>query len=315
MEKMFLESIISSYFGNEKCIGIEKLSGGLTNFNYKIYMPKRREYFLKVFRNALPERVAAIAGLIKNIVDFHFPTPALILCENDALFWESKSQSAIMTDFIKGHYPEKNLLNLYKIGTILGTLHQIPAKEKLIQGYSLNYSEQLNLMREACIVLPDDLNQLLKHTDPILQNIPDGGFPQSIIHGDVFLDNLLLTDFEDIYFIDFEGGCIDKSIFDLARAVIGCTIEKGHINLNLTGALINGYNIARKLETKECSFLYDYILYAGTVSTIWRFIEFNIKRPNENKSQLYQELLQPTLNLLNLSKNKFNDHLYIKTDL
>ncbi|MDH4261973.1 MAG: phosphotransferase [Spirochaetia bacterium] len=305
MNNLIIEKIVSQYFAKDKYISIEKLNSGLTNFNYHIYMQNDQHCFLKVFRNADQKRVLGITNLINNILKHHFPTPDLISC-NNRYYWQDENHIAIMTRFIKGRYPEKNVTNLYKIGTILGMLHQIPVFADLLQGYSLNYYEQRIKILQFNTSKKHEFEKFIKTVDPIIQKIPENGFHESIIHGDVFLDNLLLTDFDDIFFIDFEGGCIDKSIFDLARAVIGCAVYKNEINLDLAAALITGYDKTRKLDLIEREFLFEYIIYAGTVSTLWRFIEFNINRPNENKSSLFEELMQPTLNFVKLKKNFFD---------
>jgi len=310
MNRTLLKRIIGDYFSNEKWLHIEKLKGGLTNHNYRLRMANSESYFLKIFRKTEITRIIGISALIKGITDFHFPTPELIICKNGEYYWQDGIQSAIITRFIEGEYPRKNTTNLYKIGVILGMLHQIPVKAKLVEGYSLQYSRQKTILEQNSQILSPDLLEFLNIADPILQTIPKTGFPESIIHGDVFLDNLLINEFGDIFFIDFEGGCIDKSIFDLARAFIGCAIENKSLNLNYILAMVTGYNISRKLSPLEHDFLFEYIVYAGTISSLWRFIEFNIMRTNENKSHLYKELLEPTLRFVQTGKKSFLKALY-----
>jgi len=305
MNNRLIEKIIEDYFNTDRCCKIDLIKGGLTNYNYRVTMTSGRQYFLKIFRNADFARVQGIAELIRMIGKWRFPTPELIRCNTGQYYWLGENQAAILTDYIEGSYPEKNTANLYKIGVLLGVLHQVPVEGKLLHGYSLNYEKQLADIQRSKQSLPPDLENFLGVIDPVIRGIPPGGFSESIIHGDIFTDNLLLTDLDDIFFIDFEGGCVDKSIFDLSRAVIGCAIDRDEIRPELTLALLKGYDESRKLSPLERAYLFENILYAGTVSTLWRFIEFQIKRPEENKPGLYRKLMNPTLRFAQLGKDRF----------
>jgi len=300
-----LESILKSYFGSENPTGISSINGGLTNFNYRITMPHNSEYFLKVFRGTPVDRVIGITRLIEIITAFHFPTPELLPCKNGEKYWSDGNQSAVITNYIQGTYPEKNTDNLFKIGTYLGILHNLPTSRDLLRGYSLQYDNQIQLLNLSGITLPKEMKSFLLETDKIIQNLPTSGFPESIIHGDVFLDNLIITNSGEIFFVDFEGGCIDRSIFDLARTIIGCAVNNYHIETSLVSAIISGYIVSRQLSSIEYDFLYESIVYAGTISTLWRYIEFNVKRPGEFKTELYQELMKPTLNFIKTGRNAF----------
>jgi Ser/Thr protein kinase RdoA (MazF antagonist) len=128
--------------------------------------------------------------------------------------------------------------------------------------------------------------------------LPFDQFPQSLIHGDLFLDNVIVSEMNDLWFIDFEGGCIDNSLFDLARAMIGCAIVEDRLDLELCNVLLMGYSMTRNLTDLENEYLYEYIIYAGVVSTLWRYTEFNLDRQGENKNHIYRELLIPVKKLI-----------------
>ncbi len=128
----------------------------------------------------------------------------------------------------------------------------------------------------------------------VCEKIPFDGFPKSIIHGDLFLDNLIEQDGK-IHLIDLEEVCINNSIYDIARGVIGCCIKNEEINSELLKGFVAGYEKNRELEKKERELLHLYIIYAGVYSAFWRYKEFNINREETGKQDLYKEILLPIM--------------------
>lgn len=305
-----LQRVVRSYFDVSHEIEIESISEGLTNYNFKLTTQSGKHYFLKIFRTANLRRVESIVNLSFILKEYNFPTPEIICMKNRQMYWTDNKRSALLTEFIAGRYPEKNIPDLYQIGNVLGALHLIPSKIPLEKGYPLNFENQMTSMIQSGEPVENDLNIFLEETTPFLNKLKNLEFPESIIHGDVFLDNLLVSEFGDIFFVDFEGGCLDKSIFDLSRAVIGCTIIRNRIDLNLARALITGYDLVRSLKDIEREYLYEYIVYAGVVSTLWRYNEFNIKRKIESKGQLYRKLMNPVADFLNHSRLDFQKLIF-----
>lgn len=305
-----IPDILSAYFEHPHAVICTEFNSGLTNFNFQVKDEPGKMFFLKIFRNANLLRIKSVATLINHLQHYRFPTPEIIPCLSGDYCWNDGKEGAIITRFIKGKYPENTEENLYRIGNILGALHQIPASAGLLQGYSLNYPELLKQVYNFDGVIEEEFSNFLVSINPVIGNIPLSGFPQSIIHGDIFLDNLLQTSLGDIYFIDFEGGCVDKSIFDIARSVIGCAMINQKFDLKLTKAILSGYTAVRDFEPIEQEYLYEFIIYAGAISVMWRYTEFNIRRPFENKKNLYKKLLIPTLNLIETGKRIFQDAIY-----
>lgn len=296
-----VEIVLEEYGLLSKTASINPIHSGLTNFNYEIIDTQNKKYFLKIFRQS--NRVGDIAALIHNLMEYRFPTPALIPCQNGQLFWTDGRQGAIMTEFIEGKFPQAKEDEFWKIGHLMGALHTVPVNTQLLKGYSLDFESQVSEIKN--LAADDDIQAFIEGVRPFIETIPDGDFPESIVHGDVFLDNLLVTEFGDIYFIDFEGGCVDRCIFDLARSIIGCTIRNQVLDLHLTHYLLSGYEYSRPLEEIEKEYLFEYVIYAGAVSTLWRYLEFNHRRSGENKTGLYKELLNPTWDFLRKGKKEF----------
>ena len=311
-EKTIIDKIIMAYFGDIGKANYEftRLTGGLTNYNYLIKVTGKGDYFLKIFRKAPPQRVKSLVSLTMLLQKQNFPTPR-ILKPIVGNYWLEGDYTAIITEYITGVHPIQNVENLHKIGNIMSLLHLFkPDKEvgeKLLQNYSLNFQNRMEQMRG--VEIPKELSYFLDMARPHIDSIKFESYYRSVIHGDIFLDNVMVSEMNDFYFIDFEGGCIDNSIFDIARAIIGCCLKYGVIDQEFCSALLFGYTMIRPLEPIEFETLYEYIIYAGTVSALWRFTEFNISRPEENRSDIYRELMQPTLALIQMGREKAYEQL------
>ncbi|MES0489653.1 MAG: phosphotransferase [Leptospirales bacterium] len=311
-EKEIIKKIVEAYFGSEKQnthIQAEyeyvRLTGGLTNYNYLLKINNKGSFFLKIFRKAPAKRVKALVYISMLLQKRNFPTPHIIKpIQGD--YWQEDQYSAIITEYITGVHPIQSEDTLHKIGNVMSVLHLLkPDKdvaETLIQSYSLNFQNRMEQMRGSKI--PEELSHFIDLARPHIDVIEFESFYRSIIHGDIFLDNVMVSEMNDFFFIDFEGGCIDNAIFDIARAIIGCCLKYGEIDPELCKAFLFGYTLIRPLEPNEAEMIYEYIIYAGTVSALWRFTEFDLARVEENRMGIYRELMKPTLALIKMGKKK-----------
>ncbi len=333
-----VRKIISDYFfdaaplngeiinHNEKMkTGFMKEPGGLTNYNYRVTRPGG-QYFLKIFRRASPERLRSLVQLLLLLNRHNFPTPPLIPDLHGRFLWSSDEKDetatfAIMTRYIQGIEAPRTIDSVNRIGVVMAALHNIDpgdftkeVEAPLMERYPLHLNVLLEKIRNvfagaAKANYPDDLQLLLDQTLDTVHSIPFETLPSTLIHGDVFPDNVLQSEHDDIYLIDFEGGCIDNALFDLARSVIGCCVYRGRIDPHLSGSLVQGYQLFRPLSNDEKDFLFEYIVYTGLVSALWRYYEFYLLRPDEKKTEIYRELLDPTLAFFLNGKNKALSYL------
>ncbi|MCI5160078.1 MAG: hypothetical protein D3906_16975 [Candidatus Electrothrix sp. AUS1_2] len=130
------------------------------------------------------------------------------------------------------------------------------------------------------------------------EKIPFADLPTGLAHCDIFLDNMIKNTSSKIYLLDFEEVAIENYLFDVGRSIIGCCIHNDLVDLNLARRLIEGYETVRKLSSLEIDYLVDYIIYCGGISAFWRYYEFNVKRPDEEKKDFYKKILTPVKALI-----------------
>ena len=137
-----------------------------------------------------------------------------------------------------------------------------------------------------------------------------------VIHGDPFLDNMLVVPgptpqsaLSAAYWIDFEDTCEGPLLFDVACAVIGsCFVKKGategkeggreeqeshhpHLDLSRAQAFLRGYTRERQLTLPEVELFLPFLRIALLCNCTWRFINFHIDhREIESARDSYLEL-------------------------
>lgn len=123
------------------------------------------------------------------------------------------------------------------------------------------------------------------------------GLPHGILHGDPFLDNVLVDEHDGTFrgFVDFEDACVGPLLFDMACAAIGCCYraEDNALDLPRLEALMEGYVAVRRLAPPEWNNFHMFMMVALLCNCSWRFMNFNIDhREIEDCRNTYMELQQ-----------------------
>ena len=137
--------------------------------------------------------------------------------------------------------------------------------------------------------------------------------PKSLIHSDVFHDNIIISnDSKSVTIMDFEESAYYYRIYDIGMTIIGVCKERNTINLSKVKNLLIGYNNQINLLENELDSLKAFTVYAGTSMTFWRHYNFNYTKPNPQLSDHYLELKKLTDYIEKLPEETFN---YFKTIL
>lgn len=301
MVELFIQDIIHACFGTETFVTYHKIKRGLTNHNYRLDVQGGRSFFLKIFYYNEPERIHSVVRIVDALNELGFDTPAVKAMVDGAFLWCGQDHQAFVTEYIEGEEPTQNHENLFRMGMSLAKLHGFSheLKKYAVRGYSVSLGGERMIAESR--PLPSDLSELLERGLPLVENIPYSKLPVVVIHGDPFLDNAIIQD-NKFYLVDFEGGCVDNALFDISRGILGSALKEGCIDLSLGRAFLDGYQELRPMVALERDYLYEYIIYAGLLSVLWRYNEFNIRRPSSSRAEIYQELLAPSVHFLEQNK-------------
>ncbi|MDC0510869.1 phosphotransferase [bacterium] len=127
----------------------------------------------------------------------------------------------------------------------------------------------------------------------------DGRIPRGILHGDPFLDNILVSDSGDLVgFVDWEDVCIGPLLFDVGCLAIGtCYRSWGEkdddntLDVPRLKAMLEGYCRERALTKLEGESLISFMHTALLCNATWRWRNFNVVHPEvEAARDSYREL-------------------------
>ena len=266
----------------------ELLSGGSENTNYLV-KTENRKYLLCIFEQKTEKNAKDLAHLLKHLEINNFNTSKLIYTSNSdsVIIWKNKP--VIIKAFIEGGIRKDLPPHLLKlIGRELSKLHQINAPEYLPN--QLNYGkEQFENIKKYSANSEFDiwLKNILEYISPYLKL----NLPKSIIHSDVFWDNVIIgKDDNTVTIIDFEESVNYYRLFDIGMTIIGICGEEKVINMEKTKHLLDGYQSEVQLLDVEINSLKAFTIYAGASMTFWRYHNFNYVKPNTKMSNHYMKL-------------------------
>ena len=120
----------------------------------------------------------------------------------------------------------------------------------------------------------------------------NASLPMGLLHGDLFLDNTLFKGEQMVAILDFEEGCYDTLLIDIGMTIIGCCYTRQHqLILKATSRFLDAYNAVRPLTESEWQHLDNFVHYAALSIAFWRFRQFNIRRPDAQRANTYQEMI------------------------
>lgn len=257
------------------------IEGGASNSSYTL-QTGQGDYVLTVFDDKIRADVIKLERLLTQLEKWSFPTTRLRLSFDGCAITMFQDKTILLKPFIAGEVctPLDEAM-LTQVGQALATLHQVPAPvflpDKHPYGYQVFASvigQKIHPIYESW--LAEQLIHLVKHIPPNL--------PRTLIHGDLFFDNVLFEHRTFRAIIDFEEACRYFRIFDLGMGVVGLCTWGATVQLDKARAFIQGYQQGQQLETCEKEALQLFVEYAATATSYWRFWKYYIDMPQPEKA-------------------------------
>jgi homoserine kinase type II len=250
---------------------------GSVNTNYHLWAGGRR-WFLRVNEGKSEADVAFEAEVLRHLEASRFPAVRLVPSGAGSSHVVVAGKPAMLFAFVPGEELERDEVTAARcraVGEAMGRLHDLAAS---FAGERPNPYGRARVARwvaelgadgdpEVAAALPMIRDELARS-----EALPPA--PRGLVHGDLFLDNVLWVGDELSALLDWEMSCTDAFAYDLAVAVnawcYGVQYEPG-----LARAFLDGYRSRVRLARETADALYPYARYVALRYTVSRIHAFH----------------------------------------
>ena len=239
-----------------KILEIKNIDNGILNSNFYI-KTKNRKYILRIYEaNRTIDEEKQELILLDRIIDFIPVSTAIKNIDNEYISIFNNKKFALF-EYIDGNSITKIDTHIVReIAMYLGKLHSF-TKDISFEKYNRKTRIDLDFYYNEIKKSEIDFkfkNELLNSADKI-NGFDFSILPSGVIHGDIFPDNVLLDDYNNIKVIfDFNESYYAPFIFDIA-IVINFWIKINDFDFftenNLIRDFLNYYSKYRKITKEE----------------------------------------------------------------
>lgn len=261
------------------------LEGGVENTNNMLVCGTQK-YVLTLCERKTAEETIVLANILEHLEKQGFDSSKIIKNKKGELVSFHQGKPVLLKTYIDGQVKEVfDEIIVKKLGKKIAQLNQIaPTKD---MPHQFSYGE--HLFKEVYENISHPFANWLKETHTyILKNLHTE-LPKALIHGDIFTSNVVIKDGEPVI-MDFEESCYYYRLFDLGMAAIGSCSQNGQLNWPKIQLLLEGYQAVNELSGLEVRHYKNFIVYAATATAFWRFRQFNIIAPIEDRKDSYKEM-------------------------
>ena len=289
-----------------KILEIKNIDNGILNSNFYI-KTKNKKYILRIYEaNRTIDEEKQELILLDRIVDFIPVSIAIKNIDNEYISIFNNKKFALF-EYIDGNSITKIDTHIIReIAIYLGKLHSFTKDisfEKYNRKTRINFDLYYNEIKKSEIDFKFK-NELLNSADKI--NGSDFSIlPSGVIHGDIFPDNVLLDDYNNIKVIfDFNESYYAPFIFDIA-IVINFWIKINDFDFftenNLIRDFLNYYSKYRKITKEELKSL---DIACKKIALTFIFLRIYKKKIENSYQKAISIQKKSYLDLIKLIKNK-----------
>ncbi|PEQ14651.1 homoserine kinase [Novosphingobium sp. PC22D] len=197
-------------------------------------------------------------GLLDHLAARECPVPRTIHDRQDRKFREHEGKMLALIEFLPGvSVSAPTPAQARAVGAALARVHRAVADFPMERENSMGLATWRKLLsacgREGLETIHPELAGLVERELAVLERHWPAELPRSVIHADLFPDNVLMLGNEVSGLIDFYFACTDLTAFDVAvtHAAWCFTDEGSRFEPEISRALLEGYEAVRPLSDAE----------------------------------------------------------------
>ena len=260
---------------------------GSINTNYHLWAGGER-YFLRLNEGKTDAEVAFEAEVLAFLSEARFPAVRLLLSRDGRPHLPVRGRQAMLFAYCAGEEVAREAvgpIHCQRIGEQLGRLHD------LASAFTAERSNPYGIERVAPWL--DELepdgggDEAVRQALPVLheeleraRGLPSP--PRGLVHGDLFIDNVLWIGDRVSALLDWEMACTDPFAYDLAVAV-NAWCYTSQFERPRAAALMRGYLSRTRAHPETLRALYPYARYAALRYTASRIHAFHLAELGEDR--------------------------------
>ncbi|MEE8340345.1 MAG: homoserine kinase [Xanthomonadales bacterium] len=263
-------------FGIEDVTAFSVMDGGSENTNYCVNTISGK-YVLTLCDQKSLRQVTDLVSLLVHLTGHGIRTSSVVVPIGASIVILHDEKPIMLKRYVDGDITADLTRNvLVQLGEELACLHEISVPSFLPKSfpYGLDYfSEVMDSNLDHAYI-----DWLSEKKTYLQERIPQH-LPKSLIHGDVFFDNVIVRDDQLMAIIDFEEACYYYRNFDLGMAIVGSCRDGQGISFEKAGYFLRAYGKKVGLQPIERESLKVFAVYAAVATSFWRFRQYHLRRP------------------------------------
>ena len=264
---------LCSNYGLGTITQIDLAAGGIENLNYFIDLRHNNtlnSYVLTVIKTPSysGDSYFDMMSLLKQLeVPAPFPLKDL---KGNFFTYINKNEKALLQPKLPGkHITQVEIQHIRQLAKTVAGLHQIPYKSiKDLPAHPRNLEWVLVQSNKVKQYLAGDndalLHASLSKVKTLMRGLETANVSKSLIHADLFKDNVLFDKQQLSGLLDFHHASIGYCMYDLAVIAIDwCRAQDGGLNLCLLYELLKIYNAKKPITSDELWLFRDFIVFAA----------------------------------------------------
>lgn len=262
-------------------ISCEGIPAGSVNSNHALWTAGGERFFLRVYEEQSPATARDEAALLAHLASHGVPTPRPLTFREGESIGALGDKPVAVFPWVEGESLCQARVSedvTRRVGQALARTHLAgldypKAPRSRFDAAALGLRlDGIPARAPALAPLVDELRGELARLAPLRS--PEAA--HSLVHADLFRDNVLFQNGELAALLDFESACAESRPFDLAVTLLswcyGDALEQG-----LARALVQGYVSVRPLPAEELDHLPADTAFAALRFTITRITDFELR--------------------------------------